>query len=292
MPKRYPFTPALGWSVTRYDTFTICKREYYYQYYTKYERDVPQQRLAFLKMLTSIPLEVGNVVHDTIATLLHRLRRSTAPINTNDVFAYSYNMIDRAAENKPFYEVHYGGRERIDPEDLKVKVAGCLQNFFDSKRYSWLFEDAVLHKDQWLIEPADFGEIRVNGLKAYCKVDFLFPTKDGTLYVLDWKTGGSNVKKHTRQMKGYMLYARQLNDTDPLQVKPVVAYLSGRYSELEIPIFQGDLDDFAAAISSETREMHEYCSNIEENIPKPKEAFTPQQSALCAYCNYREICDK
>ena len=38
--KRFPFTSILGWSATRYETFSICKRKYYYQYYSKYDREV------------------------------------------------------------------------------------------------------------------------------------------------------------------------------------------------------------------------------------------------------------
>ena len=75
MARKYPFTPVLGWSVSRYDKFTTCKRQYYYDYYAKYDVEVPQQRIAFLRSLTSVPLEVGNLVHDTISTLLNRLRR-------------------------------------------------------------------------------------------------------------------------------------------------------------------------------------------------------------------------
>src|SRR3972149_6555703 len=141
MSTRYPFTPILGWSTTRYDTFQSCKQQYFFQYYPKYEREIPQQRLAFLRALTSMPLEAGNIVHDTIATLLRRLRRSTAPINTDDVLDYSRNMADRAIERKPFHEVHYGSVDQIDTHDLKAKITGCLQNFFNSRWYSWLIDD-------------------------------------------------------------------------------------------------------------------------------------------------------
>ena len=292
MPASYPFTPELGWSITRYDRFVSCKRQYFFEYYPRFETVVPPQKLAFLKSLTSVPLEVGNLVHDTIAVLLHRLRKSTAPINTDDVLAYSCNLADRALAHKPWHETYYGRVEQIDGDDLKAKVTGCLQNFFESRWYDWVLQDAVAYRDDWIIEPDDYGEIRVKGLKAYCKVDFLFPTEDGTVYILDWKTGGSNAKKHTRQMKGYVLYAKEMTDADISQVRPVVVYLSGRYVELENTFSESDLDQFAEQMAAETQEMYEYCASVEENIPKPKEDFPPQTSALCAYCNYAEICDR
>lgn len=30
---RFPFTPQLGWSTTRTETFRGCRRRYFYQYY-------------------------------------------------------------------------------------------------------------------------------------------------------------------------------------------------------------------------------------------------------------------
>ena len=33
--KQFPFTPILGWSSTRYDMFSLCRRRYFYHYYGK-----------------------------------------------------------------------------------------------------------------------------------------------------------------------------------------------------------------------------------------------------------------
>lgn len=35
----FKFTSILGWSASRYDTFTQCKRKYYYQYYGQYDQE-------------------------------------------------------------------------------------------------------------------------------------------------------------------------------------------------------------------------------------------------------------
>ena len=37
MLKQFEFTPILGWSASRYDTFKSCQRRYYYTYYAKYD---------------------------------------------------------------------------------------------------------------------------------------------------------------------------------------------------------------------------------------------------------------
>lgn len=291
MNRKYPFTPILGWSVSRYDKFEGCKRQYWYDYYAKkYDRGVAPERIDTLKSLTSTHLEIGNIVHDVIATQLHILRRNIVPEDTNEILKYSYHLVDRAIGSKKFLEVHYGQKDKIDVDDLKLRVGNCLKNFFSSPWYEWLLADGEHRRGDWIIEPNDFGEVRIEGMKAYCKVDFLFPMAEGNLCVLDWKTGKVDREKHRKQMTGYVVYAQDIFKVAAEKVRPVVVYLGGAYEELENSFFQNELDAFAEEIAVETKEMYEYCENVEENIPKSKEFFPRQVRHLCAYCNYQEIC--
>ena len=60
--KTFEFTKILGWSSSRYELFTKCKRQYFYNYYPRFVKSVPYYKVAELKSLTSIPLEIGNIV--------------------------------------------------------------------------------------------------------------------------------------------------------------------------------------------------------------------------------------
>jgi len=292
MRKKYPFTPILGWSVSRYDKFEGCKRQYWYDYYAKkFDKGVAPQRIDLLKSLTSTHLEIGNIVHDVIATQLHMLRRNIIPQDTNEIMKYCYHLVDRALGSKTFLEVYYGQQDRIDVDDLKMRVGNCLKNFFSSSWYQWMLADGEHRRDEWVIEPNDFGEIRINGMKAYCKVDFLFPISEGSLCVLDWKTGKIDREKHRKQMTGYVVYAQDIFKASAEQVRPVVVYLGGAYEELENSFTQSELDAFAEEIAVETKQMYEYCENVEENVPKSKDNFPKNVRKLCAYCNYQELCN-
>ena len=55
--KEFEYTAILGWSSTRYDIFSECKRKYYYQYYAKFDKEYQKHNIDFLKGLTSIPME-------------------------------------------------------------------------------------------------------------------------------------------------------------------------------------------------------------------------------------------
>jgi len=291
--RKYPFTPILGWSVSRYDKFQNCKRQYWYDYYArKYDAEIPPQKLAFLRSLTSTPLEIGNLVHDAIATQLHRIRKGTALQDVASVLEYSFYLADRAIADKTFLEVYYEQQPKIDVDDFKNRLRKCLQSFFDSSWYRWLIEGTDHLRADWIIEPNDFGELRIDGLKAYCKVDFLFPTTAGDAYILDWKTGRTDPQKHRQQMMGYVLYARDVFGMPTDQVNPVVVYLGEVYAESTHHFTTDELNELADQIRAETQQMYDYCRDIEENIPKPKSEFLENVNKLCAFCNYQELCQE
>ena len=81
-----------------------------------------------------------------------------------------------------------------------------------------------------MIEPPGYGQTEINGLKAYCKVDFLFPVED-MIYIMDWKTGKADTDKHTKQMIGYSAWASYHFEHAPEKIQPIIAYLKPDYSE-------------------------------------------------------------
>jgi ATP-dependent helicase/DNAse subunit B len=85
----YPFSPILGWSISRYEVFDKCKRQYFYTYYSKHGPVVPHYKMAQLRDLTSVPLEIGNVVHDVLEAFLKRLQKSDSDIDEQRFFLYA-----------------------------------------------------------------------------------------------------------------------------------------------------------------------------------------------------------
>jgi hypothetical protein len=142
-----------------------------------------------LSQLTTVPLEIGNISHKILRTLLKRLQRTSAEIDPERFFDYAYREAHSIFRSKLFDEVYYGVRDEIDFEnEIYEPVRAGLANFLQSERLQWLFEEALVTKDDWVIEPDGFGEFRIEGLKAYAKVDFIFPIGE-ELLILDWMTG-------------------------------------------------------------------------------------------------------
>ena len=290
--KDFKFTKILGWSSSRYELFSKCKRQYYYNYYGRFSKEIPNYKIAQLKSLTSIPLEIGNIVHDIIEVLLYRLQKDDSSIDKEKFKLYAHKKTEEYVNNKSFFEVYYGNIEDINTEHIYKKVEARLNLFLDSPIFQWIFMNAMLNKTNWMIEPGGYGETRINGLKAYCKMDFLFPIEQD-VHILDWKTGKRDEYKHRKQLIAYAAAANSNFNIPWEKIFPKIIYINDEYSEFEFKITKEMLDNFFISVKNESEEMKTYCTVSENNIPKSIDNFPKTTTdTICRFCNYRELCKK
>jgi len=289
----FPFTAVLGWSVSRYDMFSACRRQYFYQYYHKHDTEFGAERIARLRLLVSVPLEIGSVTHDCVAAVLNRLTRE--PDEPVDRARLADFVTRKAAERHRaarYAEVHYHERDAVTTEDVAAPARDAIASLVASERFSWLVERARRPEGEWIVDVEGYGETRVDGLKAYCKVDFLIPAH-GKLHILDWKTGKERGERHAVQLRGYAAWASHRFGVPPERVAPVVAYLLPAYREVSVELNQYDMQDFATLVRTQTNEMYALCRDVERNLPLPKDRFPlTTVESMCSYCNYRELCGR
>lgn len=291
--KYFEYSPILGWSNSRYDTFTTCRRQYYYQYYSKWDKEYPQALIARLRLMVSVPLQIGTITHTCISTLLMRLlKEPKQPIDTQRLTDYIHRKVVEQHRKADYAEIYYGSETQIDMEGINNTVLTAIMNLIESNRFKWLIQQASVATEPWLIDPEGYGETRVEGLKAYCKVDFLIPAQ-GYLYILDWKTGKERENKYNTQMKGYAAWASYHYNVSLDTITPTIAYLLPEYHETTVKLNEYDMQDFATLVREQTREMYALCSDVDENVPLSKDRF-PQTKieSLCEYCNFRKLCGR
>jgi hypothetical protein len=287
---KYPFTSILGWSISRFEVFDKCKRQYFYTYYGKHVPGVPVYKINQLKELTSIPLETGNVVHDVLEAFLRRLQQSDRDIDEKRFFEFAHSLVKKYFSEKTFIEHYYAYEPQIDMNRVIHKVDICLKNFIESPTYNWIFMVALHNRENWIVEPAGYGETRLNNLKVYCKMDFLLPA-DECIYILDWKTGHRDEVKHGTQLIGYSAAASSMFSLPWNRIFPRIVYLFPEFDEMEVSISDEDRDRFLTLIKEQTDAMYSWCSDVENNIPLPIDAFTKSPSpSLCRQCRFRELC--
>jgi hypothetical protein len=287
----YQFTSILGWSISRFEMFDKCKRQYFYQYYPKFVRSVPFYKVAKLKELTTVPLEVGNAVHDCMEALLGRLQKSDSKIDEEKFFKFADEKLREYFSKKTFIEIYYNQTDELDFSGASEKVRICLDNFLSGPCFNWLYMKAITNKSGWMIEPSGYGETRLDGLKAYCKMDFLFPVDDG-VYILDWKTGAKDEAKHASQLMGYAVAANSNFSIPWNRIFPKIVYLYPQYDEFEITFGEHELKNFFGTIRSQTELMQSFCKDIDQNTPRDISDFPPSPSpGLCRNCKFQELCN-
>ena len=289
-PISIPYTPNLGWSHSRYETFSSCKRKYFYQYYPKFDREFELKKIQELKQLSSAPLVVGDIVHKAIEAILNRLQISEDAIDRERLDGWISDAIDREVRSHNFMEVYYGKVSEVDVDEMKEKATLCVNNFVDSERFKWVMSEGVKFKNAWIIEPPGFGETVIEGSKAYAKFDFMHRGEDEIL-IFDWKTGKEDNEKYLNQLRAYSFWASYHLQVDPHKITPVIAYLHPEYSEVECSFNEEAYHEFATTVRGQIDEMKSYCSDPEENIPKEKDQFPKRTfSNFCNFCNYKELC--
>jgi len=288
--EKFNYTPILGWSLSRYETFKMCPRQYFYGYYPKFDPEYSEYKIKELKSLTSIPLAIGIITHDVIAALLGRLLKSESTVDRKRFLGFAEKELEKYCKQNKFSEVYYEEIKEINKKDLLSSIKKNLENLLNSKRFKWIKEKAVKNKHKWIIEPPGYGEFRLDGMKTYCKVDFLFPFEEKT-YIIDWKTGKEDRKKHDKQLMGYVCWASYHFKNKPEQYLAISAYLDPTYREKELQFKNYQVENFIHTVQKETEEMHKFCEDVSENIPIPKENFKKTTNEkICNYCNFREIC--
>ncbi len=291
--KSFEFTSILGWSNSRYDTFKTCRRQYFYQYYYKWDTEHAREKIARLRSMVSVPLQIGTVAHTCISTLLRRLlKEPRQPIDIQRLSDFARRKLTEQHRRSDYAEIYYGTKTHIDEEEMTASVITAVRNLIGSDRFQWLKQHASTASEAWVIDPEGYGETRVEGLKAYCKVDFLIPA-EGRLHILDWKTGKEREDKHGVQMRGYAAWASYHYDTQLHNITPTVAYLLPDYREKTVALNEYDMQDFASFVREQTHEMYALCSDPADNVPLTKDRFPLTQiESICRYCNFREPCNR
>ena len=294
MKHKYRFTPILGWSHSRYQIFSFCKRSYFLQYYRKFVPKKSAKKLEELRALSSFPRQKGLLIHELMENILKMIQKNRFEIRQNDFEKFVDKRVDSHISELPFFEIYYEGLD-FPNEDFKKEVKNKISIFINSEFYHWLIKQVknkYTNPKDWLIEPSQYGETRLAGLKAYCIVDFLMPTQD-QVYIFDWKSGQPS-ESHIKQLLGYSLTAKSEYQFDPAKIVTELIYLTDE--EIVRKSYKPSVDeieDFKDTITSQTQELYGYCKDYKNNVPKGIKDF-PKTDDLnkCIKCNFKEYCKR
>lgn len=270
-----------------------CKRRYYYSYYASY--DDPEIRR--LKKLSALPLWAGNVVHETIEQILTAHDQPPSPTQQEALIREAvhvrmlaeWNQSNEGTDGFRLFEHEYD--VPVEAEDKKILVGivrRSLRNFFSSATAQAAY---AVGRDNWLtIE--DLVSYNVSDdVPVYLRMDLAYRDQDGTVVIVDWKTGRSEGRFSETQLSGYALYAlKQGWAKEPEQIQTELAYLA-------IPRYVRRTMKSQTLTNAESF-IKKSAANMKALIPDPTadNATTLANFPMidrpnyCRRCNFRRLC--
>ncbi len=302
--------PEFAWSMSRQRKLDQCPRAYFYSYYLAWNGwldDAPTAtRVAYrLNKLTSLDALLGQQI-DGRARELEAAARGGAPLPSAAALEARTRealreMWTRAKAGRADFEARPSKivmlrslylEQDTQPETdrLNQKAAPCMEGLLAASHWERLRECG----DAGRVEVPAFASFAHDGLKVFAAPDLAY-VHDGTLHVIDWKTGRED-------------------DTNPMQVLLQIWWALESYPELAAGHARGDLavhghleyvaagrtqpvdpaPDFRAQAAEVVRagvtRMRALTSDAQQNIPHEMAAFERHESGLCRTCGFLPIC--
>lgn len=296
----------LAWSKSRAEKLSICARQYWLQYYGAWggwERDASpeQKRRYMLKALTGRKAWAGSTVHNTIKRVLDSYASNIIVGVDGAVMDAKQRMRDEFAQSrrgtyrqikKGFGLLEHEYAQPITDDEWKETVdhvERCIRNFYRSST----FTRALVQRGKWkTIDESpgdkDLPHFLLDGVKIYAVIDFAFSEDDGTLEIVDWKTGRAKAGD-TEQLSICAAFAHHTWIVPYERMRGRLVYLD----ELDEPSFDVTDEDIAL-FESHAREsigvMRSKLCVVDTNETAEEDFARTDNKRMCTWCVFQSEC--
>lgn len=259
----------MAWSYSRSKRFNQCNRRWHFATHDNDPRE--DQR--------SPPREpdgasVGTVVHEAIAEQMREWREHDRT-SLGDAKESAEERMTRVWE-----EFLSGEDVRPDrhSEERQKMISICKKHVTNVFRDVW-----PRYEDHTYISHEQSATFAVDGYPVTVRLDLCLRAADGTLRIVDWKTGMPDRRADVHpQLMTYALWA--FEHLEPDLSKIIVEFVSTGDANVDKAIpKKAQVDSIRDRIVEESRLWSESTA-VEEYPPNPREK-------LCASCEYLERCD-
>lgn len=262
----YPL-PA-KFSFSQLAAYSVCPLQYKFAFVLKVPVSTNKSSLIF-----------GRVIHDTLYNFLLPVLKEHQELAAN-LFtslnkkkkkdsSLSLSKLLNWKRLLALYEEFWqddGYRDKVERTKYKAQGRQALHNFFTD--YQANPPQAILFLEKRF--SFRIGQEIIKG--AIDRVDRL---ADGTLEIIDYKTGHSKAKVDKRQLVLYQLFLEEFLETK-------VSLLSYYYVE----------DDEKISFTASPQDISKLRLTVREQIASiKKRKFDPRPTPLCNFCDFRDICE-
>ena len=280
-----------SWSCSRHDTFSTCRRRYFYSYYAS--ADDPE--IQRLKKLSALPLWAGSVVHDRIERFL-RTAEGMPPQEEQEAIIRStvhegmlgdWRDSEQGSLRFRLFEHEY--QVTVEPEDKKMVVGTVMRSLRNFFRSETLKQVLSVGRENWLTLE-DLVSFDLEGVSVFVRMDLAFRDPSGKVVIVDWKTGRGEGRFSETQVAGYALYATEAGWVKgPEEISTELAYLAiPRYVRRQVTA--QTIDRARAFIKKSAGSMKELLLDPLVNQARLEDFPMVERPRICRRCNFRRLC--
>ena len=295
------FKNKFSWSISQDRTFQTCKRKYYLNRYGSWrgwEKDADEttRKIYILKNQTTIPMLVGDVVHQTISKILDSLK---AGKNWDTEFSKTFAVRLfkdgwRQSKNeewkhdpkrkKNLFEHYYDAiPSQEDLIEVGDSIKNTVENFYSSESFKFIKTSRPV---DWLSKE-ELGEFKIAGETVYCKIDFAVKHED-LVYLYDWKTG-KKISEDERQLAVYSLFAVDKWSIKLDSIRLFDVYLKTN-TPLKVRASEKLVEETQQYIEKSIKEMKSLLDDPAENTASIDNFPMIENKNICKRCSFKEIC--
>jgi len=280
-----------SWSISRHDTFSACRRRYFYSYYAS----IDDPEVHRLKKLSALPLWAGSVVHDTIEAFLKTSGGIPGQAEQEALIKETIHskMLSDWKESEigsvrfRLFEHEY--ETPVEAEDKKILVGTVMRSLRNFFRSQTLADAYAAGRERWLTVE-DLVSFTVGGVPVYLRMDLAYRDLAGKVVIVDWKTGRSEGRFNEVQLGGYALYALEQGWVQgPEEIQTELAYLAiPRYVRRSVD--RRKLDGIRAFIGRSASTMRALLIDPDANAGRLEDFPMIDRPSRCRRCNFRRLC--
>ena len=299
--------PRAKFSPSALNYYLDCPLKFYYRY------------VAGLSAPDEVSAEIdsakfGSIFHYAAEHIYKDLTAHGSVINKEALEALLHNEVKLqdyvdAAFKKLFFNVpqnerpEYNGVQLINSAVIIRYLKQLLQNDLRYAPFTFVASEKEVDEPIDIHTPKGVIKSRIGGI-----IDRM-DSKDGTLRIVDYKTGGDadtppNVeslfvpdKKRSNYVFQTFLYAAIMCRKQILKVAPALLYIHRAATETYSPVIQmGEPRKTKEPVEDFSKYEEEYRERLQallEEIFNPEETFTQTEILeKCAYCDFKALCKK
>ena len=281
--------------------FETCNRQYYYHYYGSWggwnrTADARTRLLYQLKKMTTVPMLVGTVVHQTISRVLEALQTGrempvdAAVEQTFRLFkqgwqASKHGRWQQAPSKCVNLFEHYYNQPLTDTElrEWQARMERAVRTFYAADYYR-TFQS--LPPAAWLSREA-LEAFPFDGHTIWVTLD-LAVRQNGNIYIYDWKTGKERKADET-QLAVYALYATQKWHA-PLQDLVLQDIYLQKGNRKIVEIDPDAIDQTGTEIRESIQTMQTHLDNPLENTASEAHFSMTDNRNACDRCPFKSVC--